>query len=267
MDYTEFSQRFDVLYNNITSNQAPGLNEYEKSVFLTEGQEAYIKEQFFALNNAEQAGFDNIRKRFTDFAGIIRTVNLEQKNLDKDSDYTKLDPRSLTYYWPKDIMFVVNEQIDLSNIPLAMGQRIRQVLPISYNEYTRLMSKPFKQPNKYQCWRLLTDYYSAEQTQTDNGYNIDEKYQPVAEIIMNVKDLSYAAKQVPIYTLRYIKIPSPIITADLTEYDEDLRINNNSGPCDCELHESTHSEILQKAVLLAKLAWEGAVQQPTKNKQ
>ncbi len=31
----EFSSEFDVLYNNITSNQAPGLDDYEKSVFLT----------------------------------------------------------------------------------------------------------------------------------------------------------------------------------------------------------------------------------------
>ena len=33
MNNTEFSNQFDVFYNNITSNQAPGLNEYEKSVF------------------------------------------------------------------------------------------------------------------------------------------------------------------------------------------------------------------------------------------
>lgn len=32
----EFSNEFDVLYNSITSNQAPGIDEYEKSVFLTE---------------------------------------------------------------------------------------------------------------------------------------------------------------------------------------------------------------------------------------
>lgn len=265
MDYTEFSQRFDVLYNNITSNQAPGLNEYEKSVFLTEGQEAYIKEQFFALNNSEQSGFDTIRKRYTDFAGIIRTVNLEQKDLDKDSEYTKLDPRAITYYWPKDVMFVINEQVDLSNIILFKEQRLRQILPISYDEYTRLMSKPFKQPNKFQCWRLLTDYYSVEQTTVeDDQQNTEEIYQPVVELIMNNKDIAYAAGCTPIYTLRYIKIPSPIITTDLTEYDEDLRINNNSGPCNCELHESTHAEILQKAVLLAKLAWEGGVQQQIK---
>ena len=35
MTTPEFSNEFDVLYNNIMSNAAPGLNEYEKSVFLT----------------------------------------------------------------------------------------------------------------------------------------------------------------------------------------------------------------------------------------
>ena len=34
MTITEFSTEFDILYNNISSNMAPGLNEYEKSVFL-----------------------------------------------------------------------------------------------------------------------------------------------------------------------------------------------------------------------------------------
>ena len=38
----EWSVNFDILYNNISSNQAPGLTEYEKSVFLTQAQEAVI---------------------------------------------------------------------------------------------------------------------------------------------------------------------------------------------------------------------------------
>ena len=38
MTLAEFSDQFDVLYNNITSNQAPGLNEYEKSVVLTKAE-------------------------------------------------------------------------------------------------------------------------------------------------------------------------------------------------------------------------------------
>jgi hypothetical protein len=35
----EFSWEFDVLYNNISNGNAPGVNEYEKSVFLTRAQE------------------------------------------------------------------------------------------------------------------------------------------------------------------------------------------------------------------------------------
>jgi len=35
MTIEEMSNEFDVLYNNVSSNQAPGLNEYEKSVLLT----------------------------------------------------------------------------------------------------------------------------------------------------------------------------------------------------------------------------------------
>ena len=42
MTLDELSIQFDLLYNNISSNQAPGLTEYEKSVFLTQAQEAVI---------------------------------------------------------------------------------------------------------------------------------------------------------------------------------------------------------------------------------
>ena len=42
MTNKEFSYEFDILYNNIMSNQAPGLDDYEKSVFLTKAQEEII---------------------------------------------------------------------------------------------------------------------------------------------------------------------------------------------------------------------------------
>lgn len=35
MTAQEFSNEFDVLYNSITNSNAPGVTEYEKSVFLT----------------------------------------------------------------------------------------------------------------------------------------------------------------------------------------------------------------------------------------
>ena len=54
MTANEFSQEFDILYNNIASNQAPGLTEYEKSVFLTKAQDEIIKNYFTGKPNGNK---------------------------------------------------------------------------------------------------------------------------------------------------------------------------------------------------------------------
>ena len=54
MTTQEFSNEFDVLYNNIMSNQAPGLDEYEKSVFLTKAQSEVLKNYFNPKGNKYQ---------------------------------------------------------------------------------------------------------------------------------------------------------------------------------------------------------------------
>ena len=46
MTIDEFKREFDISYNNIMSNAAPGLNEYEKSVFLTKAQYEIVKSYF-----------------------------------------------------------------------------------------------------------------------------------------------------------------------------------------------------------------------------
>ena len=58
----EFSDQFDVLYNNVTSNQAPGLNEYEKSVFLTKGQSQLLNEYFNNRTDGVGGGFDGSQR-------------------------------------------------------------------------------------------------------------------------------------------------------------------------------------------------------------
>ena len=75
MTTAEFSNEFDVLYNNIMSNQAPGLNEYEKSVFLTKAQNELVKNYFNkkSLGNQEKEGFDENPKRQIDFSYLIST--------------------------------------------------------------------------------------------------------------------------------------------------------------------------------------------------
>lgn len=74
MTNKEFSTEFDILYNSITSNQAPGLDEYEKSVFLTKAQEQLILDYFNPKANKVQEGFDDSQKRQTDFSMIISSA-------------------------------------------------------------------------------------------------------------------------------------------------------------------------------------------------
>ena len=74
MTNSELSNEFDVLYNSITSNQAPGLDEYEKSVFLTKAQDEITKSYFNPKTNKTQEGFDGNEKRQIDFSMILRSA-------------------------------------------------------------------------------------------------------------------------------------------------------------------------------------------------
>lgn len=76
MTCEEFSNEFDILYNSITSNQAPGLDEYEKSVFLTKAQDEIIKAYFNPKRNKTLEGFDGSERRQIDFSMLVRTSDL-----------------------------------------------------------------------------------------------------------------------------------------------------------------------------------------------
>lgn len=90
MTNLEFSNEFDVLYNNITSNQAPGLDEYEKSVFLTKAQDEIVKAYFNPKTNKVQEGFDGNEKRQIDFSMIMRSKAYQRSTAMLNTDFDKL---------------------------------------------------------------------------------------------------------------------------------------------------------------------------------
>ena len=226
MNHIEFSNEFDVLYNNIMSNAAPGLNEYEKSVFLTKAQEEIVKNHFNPNGNKYKEGLDDSPKRQIDFSELIKVA----KGTIKDSPSTTFDKRAKVYDLPEDVFIVINESVETDKGP-------KQILPISYNDYTRLMSKPYKEPVKYQAWRLIT-------TSVNNI---------TVELIVNSNET------ISEYKVRYIRRPAPIITADLSSDYGDVSINGKSNISECELNPIIHQEILQRAVELAKSAYIGDI--------
>jgi hypothetical protein len=230
MNATEFSDQFDVLYNNIASNQAPGLTEYEKSVFLTKAQYEILKNYFTPEGNKYKTGFDGNAKRQADFSSLIRVANLVSKTLNP-----QIDNRSKVFEFNNDIWLVINEVIRDSQ-----GKQY-QVIPITYDEYVRLMSKPYKYPCKNQAWRLMSG------TSADTA-----KY---VEIISNISVINS-------YVVRYLKKPYPIITVDLENTGVSIEgqvkpLDTTGNDSNSELPEELHQEILQRAVELAKVAYTG----------
>lgn len=348
MTNQEFSNEFDILYNSITSNQAPGLDEYEKSVFLTNGQNDIIRMYSNPRENKPQQGIDESKKRQIDFSSLMKTSTLSES-----VTTNKFDNRSISYRLPNDLLIFINEACRDKNYRYV-------AIPISYDEYDRLMLKPYQYPVKRGVWRLLVDssvpesstipvdnnnstitiknsslkkvvfsvkFISGIETSSDGGILVskegvgkapvieEDAYEvkitctisssisntstywqtflvrpntpweskikeytggfggvdsvfpavgptdnftveagpatPFIELIGKVDKDSFT------YTVRYLRRPRPII---LTNLDEGLSIQGRSKESTCELDESLHQEILQRAVELAKAAYNGDLQ-------
>lgn len=231
MTTQEFSSEFDILYNNIMSNAAPGLDEYEKSVFLTKAQEEILKNYFNPKGNKYQEGFDDNEKRQIDFSSLVTVITIPSYS---DSQYIKIDDRSLLFLMPNDMLFALNEVCEITENNI---NRLVNVVPISFIEYSRLISKPYKRPLKNQCWRLISS--SSEKDR-------------VFELILPFGSIVPGS-----YRIRYISRPAPIILVDLSTEYPGLSINGITSVTECELDPSIHYEILQRAVELAKSAYTG----------
>ena len=230
MTISEFSDQFDLLYNNVTSNQAPGLNEWEKSVFLTKAEKEIVKNYFTANskgNNLGQ-GFDDSAKRQADFSVLMKVADCTPIEI-----ISKIDERSVAYNYPNDVFIVINESV---RVQFGDYFSTKQVIPLRYDEYTRLMSKPFRRPLKNQVWRLI------------NKGDVDSngKATKTVEIVTGPGD------HILRYTVRYIRVPAPIIVGN----PDGLTIDGvGMISTKCEVDPILHEDILQRAVELAKIAW------------
>ena len=213
------------------SNQAPGLDEYEKSVFLTKAQLEILKNYFNPKGNKYGQGFDENAKRQIDFSTLITVAKPSQYT--PEGGYVKFDDRSQLYKMPQDILLMLNE----TGINTVDGvKRLISIIPMNYEEYARLMSKPWKQPLKNQGWRLF---------QSTGGVDF------ISEVVIKYDST------LTDYKIRYVKRPKPIILANLADEYSNVSIEGIKTITECELDPILHPEILQRAVELAKSAYIG----------
>ena len=259
MTKEEMSNEFDILYNQVNSNQAPGVDEYEKSVFLTKAQDDIIRMYFDPRGNKFQEGFDGSQKRQYDFSTILTHTKLQRIT---DPIYESYDPRAISFKLPKDFFLSTNESV----VEEVEGRDdiIYQIIPISYYDYCRLMQKPYQYPPKRAVWRLITENISTNSGNRINTTPQNNDVQAVSvpngticEIIGRFVDSNNIQ-----YKMRYVKKPLPILLTAFGSAYNDLQIDGHTGdPSDdqdadstggisCKLPSGIHHEIVQRAVEL-----------------
>lgn len=140
------------------------------------------------------------------------------------------------------------------------GKSIKEyvIVPISYREYDREMSKPYAQPLKKQAWRLFQN--------NTMGFDFDSELIPKFNVVQHIADPEQPGFNTGdvqlVYKIRYIRRPKPIILEDLPN---GLEIDGETSESSCELNPIIHIDILNKAVELA-LATRSRMQ-PQENEQ
>lgn len=222
MTLQELSVEFDILFNNISSNQAPGLSEYEKSVFLTQAMEAVI------LDLYKGTGGDS----FESTEELTRYLNtlVKSKTLPVKAEETEPIFTGKTYYAnfndsgedniEKDLWFIVYQSAKLGNDNIL-------VVPTTLDKVYKEMQNPFKKPNGD---RILVLF------QSNKAYLLSDE-------------------KVDFYYIKYLSRPYPIILDE--DSLEDLTINgyNTSKELSEIVPETLHRTILLRAIQLAQIVW------------
>lgn len=217
MSTEEFYNEFNLAYNNLSSNQAAGLNHYEISVYLTKAQKALVETAYGNFEKSEEY------RRI--LANLVKTKQCSPIQVPSSSisypEYTTC------FTLPNEVKYIVNERIKMgTNADRCIRGKYIEVQPVSHDEVERLIKNPFRFTLK-RAFRLDT-----------SGSNV------TIEILS--KD-----SHVDLYIVRYIMIPEPIIIEDFsntTDYvDGKQRLSTGS------LLPEFHRKVVE---LAAKLAYE-----------
>ena len=175
----EWSVNFDILYNNISSNQAPGLTEYEKSVFLTQAQEAVILD----LYKGTSGDAFETTEEVTRYLSSLVKINYPDDNDVKVLQSTKEGMSMYAYVLPDDVWFVTYQS---GSITIGGKQRDVIVVPSRQDSLYKDLNNPFKGPNKNKVLAISEE----------------------GSIIL------YSKYPINTFYIKYLKRPNPIVLED-----------------------------------------------------
>lgn len=226
MTCDEFSNEFDNLLNSYAKINTFGntkvinsieLDEYEKSLFLTQAQEELIQE-FYTGKNPFYESYEKTEEIRRYLTTLVKSYN---STIPDATGPINITPKSTFYKLPTDVWFIVHEAVSFNDPNLVCDTgNVIEVKPVTHDNYNYFSKNPFKKPSNSKVFRLDIN---------------SDLVEIVSQYIIGG------------YTVRYISKPSPIILVDLGE----LTINNINTKTECELNSALHRAILKRAVDIA----------------
>ena len=175
----EWSVNFDILYNNISSNQAPGLTEYEKSVFLTQAQEAVILDLYKGTSGDAFETTEEVTRYLSslvkthEFDNVSTTFNITAGNKPYVVDTSVVE----------SLWFITYQS---GSITIGENTRDVIVVPSRQDSLFKDLNNPFKGPNKNKVLAISEEGYIT----------------------------LYSKYPISTFYIKYLKRPNPIVLED-----------------------------------------------------
>lgn len=230
MTVKEMSDALDSMLNSYANTASFGeessklditLDEYEKSLYLTQAQEALIREYYSGKGISD--AFEETEETRRALAELVIHEEITVSDADASSVLTK---HSYVFDLPSDLWYIVYEGavLDLAGSDACeealngIGEGA-VIIPARYDELHYLLNNPFRGPKGNRVLRL---------DKSGNQVELISISHPVAK-----------------YVIRYITQPSPIILVNLPET---LNIRGENTATECQLPTQLHQVILERAV-------------------
>ena len=226
MRLEDFSSGFDLLLNSYATAASFGstdnpssieLDEFEKSQFLTKAQEE-IALSLYNGKNPFGDSFESTEEMRRYLSPLVKEAEISP--ITNTSGILGVDSHSKFFTLPQDLWFITYESVNVSDKECE-GASTMDVVPVRQDEYHKLKKNPFRGANGRRSLRLDL---------SEGNVEIVSKY------------------TVTSYYVRYLRKLKPIVLAD---FGDENSIEGISTQTECELHESLHQRILERAVLMA----------------
>jgi hypothetical protein len=227
MTRENFSNGFDTLLNSFGNTIQYGepnakidiaLDEYEKSLFLTQAQEEEVL-SLYNGKNIDKESFESTEELRRYLAPLIEEAELSPITT-SNGKFLGLESNSKFFTLPENLWFITFERVLITD-GKCEGSTSLDVYPVRQDEYHKIRKNPFRGANDRRALRLDL---------SEGNVEIISKY------------------GITSYYVRYLRKLKPIILSDL---GNEISINGVSKATDCELPDILHQRILERAVMMA----------------